>query len=59
MEVKEAEKPGRILPRAQSGRPPGSPAQPLVIGLVMPAGRISVTTTFTASSGPLLVTSRV
>ncbi len=51
--------PAAIVPSVQVGTPLGSSAQPAVTGSVVPAGRVSVTTTFWASEGPLLVTVRV
>lgn len=51
--------PAAIFPRLQVGTPFGSSAQPLLETNVTPAGRVSVTTTFCASEGPLLVMSMV
>ena len=51
--------PAAILPREQVGTPPGSSAQPSVDPKLTPEGRVSVTTTFCASDGPLFCTVKV
>jgi hypothetical protein len=50
--VYTAESPAAIMPRLQLGIPCGSPAQPVVTTPLKPVGRVSVTTTPVASSGP-------
>ena len=47
------EAPAAIVPRVHVGTPTVSSTQPEVVGLLTPAGSVSVTTAFCASDGPL------